>query len=232
MKVSYVKLTNLLICAALIAATGLAVAITPTHRVAEQGPPVNLETMIPGRFGDWAINEKVVYQPVSPELKEALSKIYTQVLTRTYINPQGYQIMLSIPYGADQSDGLAAHDPEGCYPSQGFQIMSKRKEPLHTANGTIPVRRMEAVNGLRHEPVTYWLTVGNRAVNNDWDRKKAQLSYALKGEIPDGILFRVSSIDPDTQQAYRIQNEFIEALLKALPPDSRARLAGLMPINN
>lgn len=227
MNSNYFKVPNLLIGIIFIAATGLTVAITPTHRVADQGSRVNLDSMIPRHFGNWVVDEKVVYQQVSPELKAALDKIYTQLLTRTYVNSQGYRIMLSIPYGANQSDGLSAHDPESCYPSQGFQIMSKRKEILHTAIGDIPVRRMEASSGPRHEPVTYWLVVGNRAVNNDWDRKKAQMSYMLKGEIPDGILFRVSSIDTDTEQAYLTQNMFIEALLNALPPESRARVAGL-----
>jgi len=211
----------------MIAAAGLAMAITPTHHLADQGPRINLDAMIPKHFGDWSLDEKIVYQQVSPELKAALDKIYTQVLTRTYINRQGYQIMLTIPYGFDQSDALSAHDPEGCYPAQGFQIMSKSKGILHTSIGDIPVRRMEASSGMRHEPVTYWFTVGSYAVNNDWDRKKAKLRYAFQNEIPDGLLFRASSIDNDTLRAYHVQGQFIEELLKALPPESRTRVAGL-----
>jgi len=224
---NYFKVSNFLIGIVMIAAAGLTVAITPTHRVADKLPPVNLESMIPKQFGDWAIDEKVVYQQVSPDVKAALDKIYTVVLTRTYINSRGYRIMLSIPYGIDQSDGLSAHDPEGCYPAQGFQIESKSKELLRTSSGDIPVRRMEASSGDRHEPVTYWFTVGNHAVNNDWERKKAQMRHALKGEIPDGMLVRASSIDVNTQEAYRIQGMFIEDLVKALPPESRTRVSGL-----
>lgn len=211
----------------MVLAAGLAVAMTPTHRIADQGPSINLEKIIPARFGDWAVDDKVFYQQVSPEVKASLDKIYTQVLTRTYVNSQGYRIMVSIPYGANQSDGLSAHDPEGCYPAQGFQIMSKSKDVLRTDAGDIPVRRMEAVSGIRHELVTYWFTVGSYAVNDGWERKKAQMRYALKGQIPDGILFRASSIDDDTQEAYRIQGAFIEALTKALTPEYRARVTGL-----
>ena len=227
MKANYFKAPNVLIGILMIAAAGLAVAITPTRHVADQGPRVDLESMIPRHFGDWAVDESVAYQQVSPEVKAALDEIYTQVLTRTYVNRQGYRIMLSLPYGIDQSDGLSAHDPEGCYPAQGFQVMSKSKAVLHTVAGDIPVRRMEASSGARHEPVTYWFTVGNQAVNNDWERKKVQMRYTLKGEIPDGMLFRVSSIDTDTQQAYRTQGEFVEALVKELSPESRTRVAGL-----
>ena len=227
MSLKYLKVRNLLAGIMMVAAAGLALAITPTNRLADHGPAVNLETIIPARFGDWAVDDKVLYHQVSPEVKASLNKIYTQVLTRTYVNSQGYRIMVSIPYGANQSDGLSAHDPEGCYPAQGFQIMSKSKEILHTEVGPIPVRRMEAVSGIRHELVTYWFTVGSYAVNNDWERKKAQMRYALKGQIPDGILFRASSIDDDTQEAYRIQGLFIEELVKALTPEYRARVSGL-----
>ena len=218
---------NLTIFILMLTASGLALAIRPSHMIAEAGPKVDLASMIPQRFGDWSVDEKMVYQQVSPDLQAALDKIYTQVLTRTYVNSQGYRIMLTIPYGADQSDALSAHDPEGCYPAQGFQIMSKHQEILKTSTGEIPVRRMEASSGARHEPVTYWSTVGNTPVNNDWDRKKAQMRYTLRGEIPDGLLVRVSSIDTDTMMAYKTQGDFVDAMLKSLSVESRKRVAGL-----
>ena len=37
----------------------------------------------------------------------------------------------------------------------------------------------------------------------------AQLRYTLTGEIPDGILVRVSSIDRDESGAYERQADFI-----------------------
>jgi EpsI family protein len=227
MSLKNLNIKNILAGLVMVLAAGLALAITPTHRIADQGPAVNLEKIIPARFGDWAVDDKVFYQQVSPDVKASLDKIYTQVLTRTYVNSQGYRIMVSIPYGANQSDGLSAHDPEGCYPAQGFQIMSKNKEVLRTEVGQIPIRRMLAVSGIRHEAVTYWFTVGSYAVNNDWERKKAQLRYAIKGQIPDGILFRASSIDDNTQEAYRIQGLFIQDMVKALSPEYRARVTGL-----
>lgn len=217
---------NGVMLAAMLGASGLAVALRPDHKIADQGPAVNLEAMLPSQFGDWRVDDKLVYQQVSPETTAALNKIYTQMLTRTYVNSDGYRIMLSVPYGANQSDGLAAHDPEGCYPAQGFQILSKRKDVLQTAIGQVPLRRMEANSGSRHELVSYWFTVGATAINNDWDRKKAQWHYALKRQIPDGLLVRVSSIDGDSEHAYKIQDAFIDQMLSAASPEARARLAG------
>lgn len=223
---------NLVLLALMVSSSGMAVALRPTARIADMGPAVNLETLLPRQFGNWMVDEKVIYQQVSPDVDAAMAKIYTQVLTRTYVSKSGYRIMLSVPYGANQSDGLAAHDPQGCYPAQGFQIMSTSKDVLQTEQGLLPIRRMEARSGARHEMVSYWFTVGEHAVNSDWERKKRQLHYALRREIPDGLLVRVSSIDNDSADAYAVQQEFIQSLLRVLPPDALARVAGLGPNAN
>ena len=36
--------------------TGLAIAITPTSKIADQGPKIDLETMIPKQFGEWKMD--------------------------------------------------------------------------------------------------------------------------------------------------------------------------------
>lgn len=212
---------------ALMAAAAGAVEFRPTQRLAEQGPKVDLEAMIPQRFGQWRVDEATGNQLVNPQTQAAIDKIYTQVLSRTYINDEGYRVMLMMPYGADQSDDMGVHDPAGCYPAQGFRILGNRKDLIKTVYGFIPARRMEAENGARHEPVTYWSTVGNKAVNDDWDRKLAQLSYVLEGNVPDGLLFRVSSVDPHADRAYQTQDKFINDLLNALPGTDMSRIAGL-----
>lgn len=224
MKLSYKYLW--LGLAMLTAAAG-AVELRPTQRLADQGPRVDLQAIIPVQVGPWHLEESTGNQLVNPQTQAAIDKIYTQVLSRTYVNPEGYRVMLMVPYGADQSDDMGVHDPAGCYPAQGFRILGNRKDLIKTVYGFIPVRRMEAENGPRHEPVTYWSTVGGKAVNDDWDRKLAQLAYVLEGKIPDGLLFRVSSIDPDSARAYRFQDEFINTLLQSLAAEQRARIAGL-----
>ena len=53
------------------------------------------------------------------------------------------------------------------------------------------------------------------------------MSFGLTGRIPDGMLFRVSSIDVDQARAYQMHNEFISQLLQTVPPGARKRLSGL-----
>lgn len=218
---------NIVLLVLMLAASGLAPVLRPTHKLADTGLKVNLETMIPEQFGSWHLDRESHQPLINPQASETLGRIYAQLLSRTYINAEGYRIMLSIPYGPDQSDNLAVHDPEGCYPAQGFGIMKKSRLSLQTGNGSIPVRRMETKNGSRYEPVTYWSTVGDKAVNNDIDRKLAQLTYIMRGTIPDGILFRVSSIDNDPVRAYSIHGEFINAMQQATSPEARKKIFGL-----
>ncbi|MCP2821205.1 EpsI family protein, partial [Salmonella enterica subsp. enterica serovar Typhimurium] len=78
----------------------------------------------------------------------------------------------------------------------GFQVTSNRKGTLDTGLGLIPVRRLEThLSQNRFEPITYWTTIGSQALIGGATKKLAEMRYGLKGEIPDGLLFRISSID-------------------------------------
>ena len=93
--------------------------------------------------------------------------------------------------------------------------------------GEIPVRRLLTSIGARQEPLTYWFTVGDRAVQGAIQKRIAELVLGLTGRIPDGMLFRVSSIDPDQARAHQLQEQFINQLLQAVSPAERKRLSGL-----
>jgi EpsI family protein len=221
-----ISIKHLLIGLSMVAAVGLSFALTPTARIADQGPKIDLETMIPHQFGVWKVDETIVPIQVSPDVQAALDEVYNQILTRTYVNLKGERIMLSIAYGADQGDNVQIHLPEGCYKGQGFAVGEKAESAIQTLFGQIPVSRLVATMGPRHEPITYWVVVGGEVARNSWEMKKAKLRHSFKGEIADGMLIRVSSITPDADRGYELQREFSEAMLKALTPEQRARLIG------
>jgi hypothetical protein len=52
------------------------------------------------------------------------------------------------------------------------------------------------------------------------------MKYGLTGSIPDGLLFRISSIQADENAAYRAQDDFSRALLGALTPEGKERIIG------
>ena len=211
----------------MMTSAALAVALKPSERMAEERPPIALEKIVPRQFGDWRIDDTVIPVSVSADVQERLDEIYSQTLSRTYANDQGQRIMLSIAYGADQSgDGNQVHRPEFCYTAQGFQLLSSRVGQLVTQYGVLPVRRLLAVQGPRNEPITYWITIGDKATLPGLQRKINQLRYGLTGVVPDGMLVRVSSINPDTDSAYELQAAFVRDLLASMDPQARARAAG------
>jgi EpsI family protein len=203
------------------------IAARPSARSEPGRPRYVLENVVPRQFGDWRELPAETAQVVNPQTKELLDKLYSQILSRTYINSQGYRIMLSIAYGDDQRGDLQAHKPEVCYPAQGFTLNSKVDTLLATPFGPIDARRLDTNMGRRREPVTYWFTMGDQAVKSTWQRRLVEVRLGLTGQVPDGLLFRVSSIDPEISRAFAAHDAFVADLLKALPPLDRKRLSGL-----
>ena len=212
----------LLLAAAVIST----VLIRPEKMLADLTPAITLETSVPHAFGDWKVDPEVVVLVPSSVKQEAISQIYSQTLSRTYVNSAGQRVMLAIAYGANQTRQLRAHRQEVCYVAQGFQIDTLRSVNLVIDGVTLPVTRMVASSGARNEPVTYWFTMGSNVVRSYYDRQVVELKYALSDFIPDGYLFRVSTIDPDAAASFKAQHAFVNELMKSLKPEVRARLLG------
>lgn len=219
------NLRTVLIGICMLAAAGLAYAMKPTRQVVG-ADTFQLETAIPRQFGAWT-EQKQQVQIVDPRQQETIDRLYSQVLMRSYVNGEGVRVMLSIAYGSNQSDDLQVHRPEVCYPAQGAQLLSTVNASLPTQWGEIPARRLTTQFGPRHEPVTYWVMIGDRAIIGSLQGKLAQLRYGFRGQIPDGMLVRASTIDPDDKRAFAQQAQFLTDLLAAVPPETRKRLSGL-----
>lgn len=216
----------LLIAALMVSASVGAIVLRPDQKVANLSA-ISLENMIPKEFGDWREEPQRNLQVVNPQTQALLDKLYSQLLARVYINKDGYRVMLSLAYGSDQRGALQAHKPEVCYPAQGFTLHSSKTVPLTTPFGEIPAQRLHTTLGPRQEPVTYWFTVGDTAIQSKLQKRLVDIRYGLTGQIPDGMLFRVSSIDADLPRAKDMQDQFVNQLLQAIPPADRKRLSGL-----
>ena len=219
-------LRNILLLVLMLAASGLAVAIKPSIRIADQKPAIDLQKIIPTTFEGWREEKQSSVQIVDPEQKEMLETIYSQMLSRTYVNDRGYRVMLSLAYGGDQSRNMQVHRPEVCYAAQGFRIGGAHKVEL-VANGlSIPAMQLEARLDARVEPVTYWVRVGSQLARGNIELGLARVSYGIRGQIADGLLFRVSSIDGDAPNAYIQHEKFISDLIKAMPLADRSAIIG------
>ncbi|KAA3652753.1 MAG: EpsI family protein [Proteobacteria bacterium] len=224
------ELTRRAIVAAfvMVLAAALAWFLTPTHRLAEENP-VQLESMIPPAFGDWTVDRNAHGGVVNPQQTDLINRLYSQTLSRTYINSKtGARVMLSVAYGEDQRDGMQLHYPEVCYPAQGFQIKTNQTAVLVTQQGSIPTRRLESnLGSQRMEPITYWTVIGDHTTLGGLDKKLVEMRYGLNGVIPDGLLFRVSSIERDSPRAFGVHDDFVRQLIAEVPSKYIGRLTGL-----
>lgn len=211
---------------AMCGASILAWKVSPPEKQVRTSPQIDLNRLIPSSFGEWAAAPQHA-QTVNPQTQELLDKVYSQVLERTYQNARGDSVMLAIAYGDDQRGSMEAHKPEICYPAQGFAVLRNELHSFQTPFGTITARRLQTRSAQRDEPLIYWFTVANNTVQSKMDKRLIELKLALTGAIPDGILFRVSSIDAGTEHAWAQQESFVRALLVSLKPEDRARVAGL-----
>ncbi len=217
---------NVVLLALMLLGAALSGWLRPTIILATERTPINLQNMVPTAFGDWHEQHNVLTQIVDPQRQQTSDKLYSETLSRSYVNSKGYRIMLSIAYGTNQSKALQLHTPELCYPAQGFEVVGRQTGTMDLSGSPISTIRLETSLGQRREPLTYWTVVGNRNVAGGIDKKLTEMRYALSGRIPDGMLVRVSSIDQEKDAAYALQNQFAIEMIQAISPEHRNRFAG------
>jgi len=224
--VKKIEVKTAVVCALMFFVAWAAVALKPAENVIKTAAVENLETLIPAQFAEWSIDPNMVPLNLSPELEATLKKAYSETLSRTYINSKKQRIMLSVAYGDGIEKQLDVHRPEICYPAQGFEVSKHVDQVMNSAFGDIPLRRLVAWQGSRIEPISYWITIGDKAVSSSFERKMLKLRYGLTGQLGSGLLVRVSSIEQDKGQAYLNHDEFIRDLIDSIPQEKRKRLIG------
>jgi EpsI family protein len=211
--------------AALMGGTAIAgVAVRPSI----EGQIV-LETAVPRTFDEWTVVKDEAAQIIDPATKKLLDDIYDETLSRTYVSKDGYRIMLSMARTADPRGVRQAHRPEICYPAQGFKLGKVEDGTLATPYGPIEVTRLTTSMGARSEPVTYWLMLGEHVSKGNFDRRLIEIYLGMLGKIPGSLLFRVSSIDKDSERAFAIEQKFVADMMASVPSDARRKLSGLTP---
>jgi EpsI family protein len=223
-----VRSTNILLaCVAMLAAMLLAVAITPHNLMARTHDVFDIDKRLPTKFGDWAPVQglNVVTPPPPDSLERAL---YNQEASRGFVDPEGHVVMLIVAYGESQSDRLQLHHPEVCYTAQGFRVSRTSSVKLDYSDSAPPLKltRLVAKREDRLEPISYWMRVGYDNSNSNWARQALKLQYGLRGWIPDGALFRVSTVGVPADQSFKIQDKFIRDLLNAVDPETREFMVG------
>jgi EpsI family protein len=217
--------TNLfLACVAMLATIPLAVVLTPHNMMARTYDGFNIDKHLPTKFGDWA--PVPALNVIAPPAADSLERqLYNQEASRGFQDPDGHVVMLMVAYGEIQSERLYLHHPELCYTAQGFRVSRRNYANLDYSPSAPPIKltRLVATREERLEPISYWMRIGYDSTTSLWTLK---LRYGLKGWIPDGALFRVSTIGISPDESFRIQDKFIRDLLSSVDPETRAFMVG------
>src|SRR5712664_2128973 len=210
---------------AIVAAALLAQVLTPRELMARASASLDLQTVIPKKFGNWTLIPDI--SPVTPADPEGYvepdansTRIYSQEVGRGYSDGHGNIIMLLVAYGPVQNYRLKAHRPEVCYTAAGFRISGKHGEELAYGKGQQPLKltRLVAEREARFEPISYWMRVGNDIATGVVDRQIIRLKYGLRGIIPDGALIRISTVGLSQEMSFKVQDQFIRDFLDAVAP--------------
>jgi EpsI family protein len=220
--------TNVLLaCVALLASMLLATVLTPHRLMARTHDVFDIDKHLPTAFGDWKPVEGLnVVAPSPPDSLER--EVYNQEASRGFIDSEGHIVMLMVAYCESQSDRLQLHHPEVCYTAQGFRVSRPSAASLAYSDSTPPLKvmRLIATREERIEPITYWMRIGYDNSESNWARQALKLGYGLRGWIPDGALFRVSTVGASPEESFKIQEKFIHDLLNYVDPETREFMVG------
>jgi EpsI family protein len=217
---------------AVLTSAALAEALRPRELMASSSTALDLEKVIPRQFGEWTFVPSVgLVTPTGPTgfVRQDLSaKIYSQEVSRGYVDRAGNVVMLLVAYGPTQDYRLKSHLPEVCYGAAGFRVSKKTVTDVSYRDGASPLilSRLTAVKEGRFEPISYWMRVGNDIATGVFDRQMARLKYGVQGLIPDGALFRVSTVGISQDVSYKLQDQFIRDLIGAIAPENRKFFIG------
>lgn len=206
---------------AFLLTAGVAAARVPNNRIDLFGKR-KIEKLIPDRVGPWEFYSKSGI--VVPPADQLSDQLYSQLLTRVYTSATALPIMLLVAQNGAQTGILQVHRPEYCYPASGFTLSDKRVYGIKLPGSTLETTTMSAQADDRHEQLLYWTRVGND-MPTTWAQQRWSVAQAnLRGDIPDAVMVRVSTITPDRAAGLQALDAFVRGLFAAVPPDVRRML--------
>lgn len=225
-----------LCAAAMLALAGGAAGASQllTHRL-HRVPVADKEALeaIPARIAGWSLVPSDE-PPVNPALLDAFGNpvlVYDKIVSRTYRNADGRQIMLMLAYQREQHQEERVHAPDLCYYAQGFVLTAHQAFDLPLAAGSAGVRAFTAEAKSRREEVVYWIRTGTLLRREALATRSAIFMSGLKGRILDGLLVRVSMFDlpgdgMTSAEKRAMLAQFLQDMTRSSPAATRALLAG------
>ena len=212
-----------IIGAILTGASALAYARQPEVEM----PVVDAEAfdaLVPDKFDGWSpLSRGDVLLPPPDTLRD---RLYDNLVTRVYAKPGTPPVMLLLAYNNIQDGVLQVHRPEVCYPVGGFELSETQKIGISGAGRSIPANIFTATSPRRTEQVIYFTRLG-KTFPRSWTEQRISVMRAnVAGNIPDGMMMRVSALGIDQETAIPILTDFSREFIDASPRRLQELLVG------
>lgn len=214
---------NALIGGLLACASGIAFIRQPAI-ANPKVPEKQFEDWIPETFGAWkSVSQSGVVLPPPDALRD---RLYDNLVTRVYVAPDQPPVMLLLAYNNAQDGVLQVHRPEVCYPVGGFALSETRKVTFEADRKAIPANIFTATAPNRIEQVAYFTRLGADYPRSWSEQRVAVIRANLAGEIPDGMMMRVSALGIDQREALPLLSGFSRQFIETSDPRLQRLLLG------
>ena len=192
---------------AVIIVLALAAALRYAHMARASSFPVGL------RLGEFPMNvagwqgKGVPYPDWLPEELGA-----NEFFIREYSNGNGCAVTLYAAY-FDARYGGTEHNPDVCYPAQGWSIIDRSRRTVHTDGATLEVTCMLLQKGLTKQLVLFYLQTGSQTIPElSGYRLRAIVQGILFSKIGAAIVSVSAPVTETTEKSYGEEVEFLKAI--------------------
>lgn len=186
-KISVLQIAVLILCLVL---TGVVIKFRPVSHAVEKSAALASELSKLGSRYDITTN------PLSPRVIEELKldDFVFQTYTRDNVS-----ITLYVGYYFSGKKVGAAHDPQVCYPGQGWKLSNKESGHYELKNGEkIKYSTIIAELAGKKELIIYWFQVDDETANNTFVQKMVLFKKKIMRQGESNAFVRISTSLDDT----------------------------------
>lgn len=170
---------------------------------------------MPSVVGEW--RSRASAELVLPPQDDS-NKLYENLETRIYEADGLPAMMVLAAYSSVQENDIQVHRPEVCYPASGFPIVASHPTKLRFGERTVDAIALKADRGGVVERIIYWVRVGEDFPISWASQRLSMAKSNLKGNIPDGVLFRVSTLEGPKEDASEVLVAFTQLFVNQASP--------------
>lgn len=164
---------------------------------------------------------------------ESVLSEYDVVASRRYQRADGRRVLVIMTWSGD-GFRRQGHDQQVCYIASGFAVTPPRFVSISTSAGSIEAMAFSASRAAMEEDVVFWrVTDGIRERGIDSRstivhrfQRLLYLPDLFRGELPDNLMVRVSSIRLRDNQPTSAHVDYIREWLRAISSADRAQIMG------